>query len=79
MVNAFFELLKKKHDNNHRSILGYELGMLLNCKKKTNQDEVKILSMLPDLCNAKIRFPVAKSKALVPNRNLSERMDDPHL
>lgn len=61
VVNAFFELLKKKHDNNHRSILGYELGMLLNCKKKTNQDEVKILSMLPDPCNAKIRFPVAKS------------------
>ena len=36
VVNAFFALLQKKHDNNHRGIMGYEFGMLLQ-KNKTKQ------------------------------------------
>jgi len=35
--------------------------MLLNRKNKTNEDEVKILRVLPGLCHSKIMFPVVDS------------------
>ena len=47
VVAGFFQLLKIQHDNNHRSILECEFGMLLNQPDRSNADEWQIIRMLP--------------------------------
>jgi hypothetical protein len=61
VVAGFFQLLKKQHDNNHRSILDCEFGMLLNQTNRSNADELKIIQMLPVMSISKIMFPVLES------------------
>ena len=61
VVAGFFQLLKKQHDNNHRSILECEFGMLLNQTNRSNGDELQILRMLPVMSISKIMFPMLES------------------